>query len=122
MHPEVLCHIQLSCSLESQVIEGQRTDKGISHIKEKIKGDPKTQFHVDEKGVLWFQHRLVVPKSRELKNQIMDEAHLSKLSIHPVSSKLYQDLKSHFWWNKMKKEIAAYVARCDMFCESKLYT
>jgi hypothetical protein len=44
MHPEVLCHIQLSCSLENQVIEGQKTDKGIFHIKEKIKDDPKTQF------------------------------------------------------------------------------
>jgi len=44
MHPKVLCHIQLSCSLESQVIEGQKIDKGISHIKEKIKGDSKTQF------------------------------------------------------------------------------
>jgi len=44
MHPEVLCHIQLSCLLESQVIEGQNIDKGISHIKEKIKDDPKTQF------------------------------------------------------------------------------
>jgi len=54
MHPKVLCHIQLSCSLKSQVIEGQKTDKGISHIKEKIKDDPKTQFRVDEKGVLWF--------------------------------------------------------------------
>jgi hypothetical protein len=44
MHLEVLCHIQLSCSLESQVIEGQKSDKGIFHIKEKIKDDPKTQF------------------------------------------------------------------------------
>jgi len=44
MHPEVLCHIQLSCSLESQFIEVQKIDKGISHIKEKIKDDPKTQF------------------------------------------------------------------------------
>ena len=26
---------------------------------------------------------------------------------------MYQDLKTHFWWTKMKKEIAAYVARCD---------
>ena len=25
---------------------------------------------------------------------------------------MYQDLKTHFWWTKMK-EIAAYVARCD---------
>ena len=91
------------CSLESQVIEGQKADKGISHIKEKIKDDPKARFRVDEKGVLGFQHRLVVPKSRELKNQIMDEAHLSELSIHPGSTKMYQDLKSHFWWTKMKK-------------------
>jgi len=88
----------------------------MAHIKKKIKDDPRTQFWVDEKGVLWFQHRLVVPKDRELKNRIMDEAHLSKLSIHPGSSKMYQDLKSHFWWTKMKKEIAAYVACCDTCC------
>jgi len=49
----------------------------------------------------------------------MDEAQLSKLSIHPGSSKMYQDLKSHFWWTKMKKEIAAYVARCDTCCRVK---
>jgi len=49
----------------------------------------------------------------------MDEAHLSKLSIHPGSSKMYQDLRSHFWWTKMKKEIAAYVARCDTCCRVK---
>jgi len=44
MHPEVLCHIQLYSSPESQVIESQKTDKGIFHIKEKINDDPKTQF------------------------------------------------------------------------------
>ena len=55
----------------------------------------------------------MVLKDRELRNQILDEAHLSKLSIHPGSCKMYQDLKTHFWWTKMKKEITAYVARCD---------
>ena len=55
----------------------------------------------------------MVPKDRELRNQILDEAHSSKLSIHPGSSKMYQDLKTRFWWTKMKKEIATYVARCD---------
>ena len=64
--------------------------------------------------MLWFNDRLVVPKDRELRNQLMDEAHLSKLSIHPRSSKMYQELRPHFWWTKMKKEIAAYVARCDV--------
>jgi hypothetical protein len=55
----------------------------------------------------------VVPKDRELRNQILSEAHSSKLSIHPGSSKMYQDLKPLYWWTKMKKEIIAYVARCD---------
>jgi len=49
----------------------------------------------------------------------MDEPHLSKLSIHQGSSKMYQDLRSHFWWTKMKKEIAAYVARCYTCCRVK---
>ena len=55
----------------------------------------------------------MVSKDHELRNQILDDAHSSKLSIHPSSSKMYQDLKIHFWWTKMKKKIVAYVARCD---------
>ena len=43
----------------------------------------------------------------------------SSVSIHPDSSKMYQDLKTRFWWTKMKKEIAAYVARCDTCCQVK---
>jgi hypothetical protein len=66
--------------------------------------------------VLWFKDMLVVPKDRELRNQIMSEAHSSKLSILLGSSKMYHDLKPHYWWTKMRKEIAAYVARCDTCC------
>jgi hypothetical protein len=49
----------------------------------------------------------------------MDEAHLSKLSIHPGSSKMYQELRPRYWWTKIKKEIVAYVARCDTCCRVK---
>jgi hypothetical protein len=60
-----------------------------------------------------------MPKDKELRNQIMVEAHSSKLSIHPDSSKMYQDLKPYFWSTKMKKEIATYIARCDNCCRVK---
>jgi hypothetical protein len=69
--------------------------------------------------VLWFDDCLVVPKDRELKNKLMDEAHLSKLSIHPRSSKMYQELRPHYWWTNIKKEIAAYGARSDTCCRVK---
>ena len=78
--------------------------------------EPVKHFRIDHKGVLWFDNRLVVPKDRELRNRLMDEAQLSKLSIHLGSTKMYQDLRPRFWWTKMKKEIAAYIVRCDTCC------
>jgi hypothetical protein len=119
MHPAVLHNITVSCSLETRIIEGQKTDVGIFHIKIKMKEVETKHFRVDEKGILWFDDRLVVPKDWELRNQILDEAYCSNLSIHPGSSKMYQDLKPYFWWTKMKKKIAAYMARCDTFCRVK---
>jgi hypothetical protein len=84
-----------------------------------MKEQETKHFRVDEEGVLWFKDRLVVPKDREHRNHIMFEAHSSKLSIHPGSSKMYYDLKPYYWWTKMRKEIAAYVARCDTCCRVK---
>ena len=119
LHPTILHNITVSCSLESKIIELQKTDVGIFHIKRKMKEEETKHFWLDERGVLWFKDLLVVPKDRELRNQILEEAHSSNLSIHPGSSKMYQDLKTRFWWTKMKKEIAAFVARCDNCCRVK---
>jgi hypothetical protein len=55
----------------------------------------------------------VVPKDAVLRQQILDEAHLSRYSIHPGSTNMYQDLKQHCWWTRMKIEIACYVPKCD---------
>jgi hypothetical protein len=81
--------------------------------------EPTKHFRVEEQGMLWFNDCLVVPKDRVLKNQLMDETHLSKLSLHPGSSKIYQKLRPRYWWTKMKKGIVAYVARCDTCCRVK---
>jgi len=111
MHPLVLNQISLDSFLRNRVIKLQQTDVGI--YKEENEKKETNHFRVDENGILWFKDRLVVPKGRELRNQILSEAHSSKLSIHPGSSKMYLDLKPLFWWIKMKKEIAAFVDRCD---------
>jgi hypothetical protein len=43
----------------------------------------------------------------------MDEDHCPRYSIHLGTNKMYQDLKKSFWWTRMKREIARYVAKCD---------
>jgi hypothetical protein len=64
-------------------------------------------------GTLWFKEKLVVPMREALKNKILDEAHTSRYSIHPGSTKMYHDLRQQFWWMRMKRETARYVSKCD---------
>jgi hypothetical protein len=76
----------------------QLHDEGIKIIKLKLsQGEAKYKcFRTDHQGVLWFNNRIVVPKDNELRKQILDEAHLSKVSIHLGSTKMYQDLRQNF--------------------------
>jgi len=95
-----LSHISIEPTLFDQVIMAQLHDKGVGIIKQKLSEEEEKYkcFHLDHKGILWFDGRLVVPKNPELRKRILDEAHLSKFSIHPGSTKMYQDLRSNFWW------------------------
>jgi hypothetical protein len=49
----------------------------------------------------------------DLRKTILREAHDSAYSIHPGSTKMYQDLKQMYWWYGMKRDVAAHVALCD---------
>jgi hypothetical protein len=106
-----LTQLKLESVLLQRIIDAQRTDKGMKHIHEKIEADKANFFRKDDQGIIWFNDRKVVPKDAEVRQQILDEAHLSRYSIHPESNMMYQDLKKHYWWTKMKIEIARYVAR-----------
>jgi hypothetical protein len=110
-----LSHISVEPTLRDQIIMAQLSDKGVQIIKENLhqKSEKYKCFCQDGKGILWFGSRLMVPKSRDLKKKILDEAHLSKFSMHPGSTKMYHDLKPLYWWTRMKREIAQYVSECD---------
>jgi hypothetical protein len=110
---KTLTQLKLESVLLQRIIDAQRTDKGMKHIHEKIEADKANCFRKDDQGIIWFNDHIVVPKDAKVRQQILDEAHLSRYSIHPGSTKMYQDLKQHYWWTKMKIEIARYVARCD---------
>jgi hypothetical protein len=71
-------------TIQSQVVAAQKENKGIAHIRRRVATGKAPCFQVDNEGVLWFKNRLVVPKVPELRQHILDEAHLSRFSIHPV--------------------------------------
>jgi hypothetical protein len=108
-----LNQLKLESVLLQRIIDAQRSDEGMKHIHEKIKVGKANCFIKDDQGIVWFNNPIVVPKNDDVRQQILDEAHLSRYSIHPGSTKMYYDLKQHYWWTKMKIKIARYVARCD---------
>jgi len=100
-------------TLEEQIKEAQQDDEEIQKLKAKTGEDKASEFRIDAQGTLWYQNRICVPEKEELRRLILDEAHTSAYSIHPGSTKMYQDLKTKYWWNGMKRDIAEYIARCD---------
>jgi hypothetical protein len=116
-----LFNITLTPTLRGEIIAVQKDDEGMGHINRSMRDDdPKVAcFHEDVEGTLWFKDRLVVPKKEAPKKKILDEAHASRYSIHPGSTKMYQDLRQQFWWTRIKWETACYVLECDTYRKVK---
>jgi hypothetical protein len=60
--PTLRTNLQMESTLVTQIVEAQKTDAGITHIKERMAVDPTTCFQLDDKCILWFKLRLVVLK------------------------------------------------------------
>jgi hypothetical protein len=110
-----LFNITLTPTLRVEIIPAQKIDESMGHIKRRmLEGDPRVAcFREDAEGTLWFKERLVVSKREALKKKILDEAHTSRYSIHPESTKMYHDLRQQFLWTRMKHETARYASKCD---------
>ena len=57
---------------------------------------------------------LFVPHQKELKDLLLKEAHSLAYTLHLGSTKMYQNMKILYWWSRMKRDIAEFVACCDV--------
>ena len=101
-------------TLMDRIKEAQKGDKEIEKIKDNLKEGKIQEFNEDEQGTVWFEKRICVPNDPDLRKLIFQEAHETSYSIHPGNTKMYMDLKERFWWNNMKRDIAEYIAKCDV--------
>ncbi|WVZ66968.1 hypothetical protein U9M48_016118 [Paspalum notatum var. saurae] len=106
--------MELEPTLEQEIRKRQLNDEKIKEIKQKISAGKGKDFHEDADGIVWYKNRICVPEVKEIRELILREAHETAYSIHPGSDKMYQDLKKTFWWYGMKREIAEFVAVCDI--------
>jgi hypothetical protein len=93
---------------------GQIGDAKIQEIKDLITIGTCLEFTEDEQGTIWFKNRICVPEIDSLRETILKEAHDSDYSIHPGSTKMYQDLRQKYWGYGLKRDVAAHVGVCDI--------
>jgi hypothetical protein len=91
----------------------QEADPELKELREKISQGEAPSFSFASNGILRNDSRVVLPKDDKLRKEILDEAHKAQYTVHPGSTKMYQDLKKIYWWLGMKRDIAEYVARCS---------
>ncbi|KAL4017188.1 hypothetical protein IC575_024864 [Cucumis melo] len=71
-------------------------------------------FSISSDDGLMFEGRLCVPEDSAVKTELLTEAHSSPFTMHPGSTKMYQDLRSVYWWRGMKRDVADFVG--DAWC------
>jgi hypothetical protein len=100
-------------TLEQEICKGQIGDDKMQEIKDLITEGRGPKFMEDEQGTIWFKDRICVPETESLRETTLKETHDSDYSIHPGSTKMYQDLKQRYLWYGLKRDVAAHVALCD---------
>jgi hypothetical protein len=105
--------LEVESTLEQQIRKGQLEDVEIKEIRDTMERGKAPDFTEDDQGTIWFKNRIFVPDVGDLRKTILREAHDLAYSVHPGSTKMYQDLKQRYWWYEMKRDVAAHVALCD---------
>jgi hypothetical protein len=85
--------IEVEPTLEQEIHKGQIGDAKIQEIKDLITEGRGPEFTEDEQGTIWFKNLICVTEIDSLRETILKQAHDFDYSIHPGSTKMYQDLK-----------------------------
>ena len=107
-----LACLEAKSSFLDKIKGKQFTDEKLIRIRDKVLRGEAKEAKIDEEGVLRIKGRVCVPRVDDLINTIMTKAHSSRYSIHPGETKMYRDLKQHFWWSRMKCDIVDFIAKC----------
>ncbi|KAJ9567118.1 hypothetical protein OSB04_003084 [Centaurea solstitialis] len=104
-----LNRISVVSSLLERIKTSQTEALREENLKDEVIVKQKELLTEDSRGLKLFQGRIWVPKVGGNRELLLEEAHKSKYSIHPGSTKMYRDLKMNYWWPIMKLDVASYV-------------
>ncbi|XP_015161080.1 uncharacterized protein [Solanum tuberosum] len=90
-------YVDAQSSLLDRIRSRQFEDEDVVALRDRVLRGDTGLATLDLDGVLRFGDRLCVPRVGGLIQMILTEAHESKYSIHPGTTKMYRDLRQQYW-------------------------
>ncbi|XP_073017853.1 uncharacterized protein [Primulina eburnea] len=100
----------LHSTLFDRILKEQQLDAQLLELKRKSDLSGVYEFGLNRDGLLTFRSRICVPMGDDIRKEVLLEAHTAPYSVHPGSTKMYQDLRRLYWWPGMKKDIMLFVS------------
>ncbi|TYK03199.1 pol protein [Cucumis melo var. makuwa] len=107
-----LAQLSVQPTLRQRIIVAQLNDPYLIEKRRLVETGQGEDFSISSDDGLTFKGRLCVPEDSVVKIELLTEAHNSPFTMHPGSTKMYQDLKGVYWWRNMKREVADFVSKC----------
>ncbi|KAL0533825.1 hypothetical protein IC582_028096 [Cucumis melo] len=107
-----LAQLSVQPTLRQRIIVAQLNDPYLVEKRRLVETGQGEDFSISSDDGLTFEGRLCVPEDSVVKTELLTEAHSSPFTMHPGSTKMYQDLRSVYLWSNMKREMADFVSRC----------
>ncbi|PNX96484.1 Ty3/gypsy retrotransposon protein [Trifolium pratense] len=103
-----------------QIRAALKQDSTLLGIMQKCVQNNATNSHYTVKDeLLFWKHRIVIPKNSELIKQVLYELHTSPIGGHAGMARTLARVKSQFYWPDMKTDIADYVQNCAICQKAK---
>ncbi|KAA3473765.1 reverse transcriptase [Gossypium australe] len=112
----ILAELRAKPLFLQEICEAQKEDGNLQAKRILCESNVELDFRVNPEGCLMFRDRVCVPRNDELIRKILHEAHSGCLTVHPGSTKMYNDLRKWYWWPSMKKDFFEFVPRC-LICQ-----
>ncbi|TYK28801.1 ty3-gypsy retrotransposon protein [Cucumis melo var. makuwa] len=107
-----LAQLTVQPTLRQRIIDAQSNDLYLVEKRGLAEAGKEVEFSISSDRGLLFERRLCVPSDSAVKTKLLSEAHSSPFSMHPGSTKMYQNLKRIYLWRNMKREVAEFVSKC----------
>ncbi|KAA0026003.1 ty3-gypsy retrotransposon protein [Cucumis melo var. makuwa] len=107
-----LAQLSVQPTLRQRIIVAQLNDPYLVEKRCLVKTGQGEDFSISSDNGLTLEGCLCVPEDSAVKTELLTEVHSSPFTMHPGSTKMYQDLRGVYWWRNMKREVADFVSRC----------